>query len=420
MKKLAATRAYLLATAIDSIARGLIFVGLTTYYVRTIGMSPLELVLVGTAIELTCFLFEVPTGIVADTVSRRLSVIIGGILIGICYVLSGLLPFFLAIVIAEVIRGIGETFISGAFDAWITDEVGAENVGPVNVRAMQFAQGFSLIGSLISVVLATWYGYQTPILIGGVLMIGIFVLMAFVMPETGFKPAPREDRNTFAQMAHTFTAGAAVVRGSTVLLLMIGLTLIVGVASEGFDRLWEAHVLTSFALPALTMPVIGALDAVAWFAVLDIGLTVISMTLLEVIRRRLNLANDRHASRALLVLNTIGAVATIVFAFAGNFWLAVIAYLTRSIANMLMYPIQGTWMNQHIPSAVRATVLSMNSQVNAFGQIAGGPGVGWVGNRYGVRSAIGLSGLMLLPALALYARFVRRDAGADMPVPSDS
>jgi DHA3 family tetracycline resistance protein-like MFS transporter len=261
----------------------------------------------------------------------------------------------------------------------------------------------------VSVVLATWYGYQTPILIGAVMMIGIFVAMAFVMPETGFKPAPREDRNTFAQMAHTFTSGAAVVRGSAVLLLMIGLTLISGVAGEGFDRLWESHFLTSFALPTLSLPVIGVLDAVAWFAVLDIGLTVISMTLLEVIRRKLNLASDKHASRALLVLNTIGVAVTIVFAFAGNFWLAVVAYLTRAIANMLMYPIQGTWMNQHIPSAVRATVLSMNAQVNAFGQIAGGPGVGWIGNRYGVRSAIGLSGLLLLPALALYARFVRRD-----------
>jgi DHA3 family tetracycline resistance protein-like MFS transporter len=109
-----------------------------------------------------------------------------------------------------------------------------------------------------------------------------------------------------------------------------------------------------------------------------------------------------------------------VFAFAGNFWLAVAAYLTRAIANMLMGPIQGTWMNQHIPSAVRATVLSMNAQVNAFGQIAGGPGVGWVGNRYGVRSAIGLSGLLLLPVLVLYARFVRRDGDADVPAPAES
>jgi MFS family permease len=413
IKRLPAVRAYLLTTAIDGIARGLIFIGLSTYYVRTIGMDPLQLVLIGTTVELTCFLFEVPTGIVADTVSRRLSVIIGGLLVGLCYVVTGLLPVFLAIVVAEVIRGIGETFMSGAYDAWITDEVGPENVGPVFVRAMQFAQGFSLFGSLLSVVLATWYGYQTPILLGAVMMIGIFAAMAFLMPENGFRPAPREGRSTFGQMAHTFTSGATAVRGSAVLLLIIGLTLISGVSSEGFDRLWESHFLTSFALPALTVPVIGVLDPVAWFAVLDVGLTVISMTLLEVIRRRLNLADDRHASRALLVLNTVTIAATLVLAISGNFWLAVVAYLTRAVAGMLTHPIQGTWMNQQIPSAVRATVLSMNSQVNAFGQIAGGPGVGWVGRRYGVRSAIGLSGLLIMPALVLYARFMSKRAASE-------
>ena len=49
------------------------------------------------------------------------------------------------------------------------------------------------------------------------------------------------------------------------------------------------------------------------------------------------------------------------------------------------------------------------------GQIAGGPGVGWVGNRFGIRSAIALSGLLLSPAVALYARMARRRAVPVMP-----
>ncbi len=96
------------------LAGGLIFIGLSAYYIRDVGMSPLQLVLVGTAIELTCFLFEVPTGILADTYSRKWSVLIGGFLVGICYIITGLAPFFIAIITAEVIRGIGATFISGA------------------------------------------------------------------------------------------------------------------------------------------------------------------------------------------------------------------------------------------------------------------------------------------------------------------
>jgi MFS transporter, DHA3 family, tetracycline resistance protein len=411
MKRLSATRAYYLTTVIDAFARGLIFLGLTAYYVRTIGMNPLQLVLVGTAIELTCFLFEVPTGIVADTVSRRLSVIVGGVLVGTCYVLTGLTPVFLAVIVAEIIRGIGETFLSGAFDAWITDEVGADAVGPVFVRAAQIGRVCSLLGGLASVLLATAFSYALPITLGGALMIAIFGVMALLMPETGFAPTPREDRGTFAQMAHTFTAGLSVVRGSPVLVLLLVAELVFGASSEGFDRLWEAHVLNGFGLPRLALPLIGPLDPIAWFALLDIVMTLLSVTVLEVLRRRLNMSDQPKVTRMVLLFNVIITAATLGFALAGQFWLALAAYLLRALAFALLRPIQGTWLNQHIPSAVRATVLSMNSQVNALGQIAGGPGVGWVGNRFGVRAAIGLSALLLTPALALYTRFLRRDRG---------
>ena len=65
-------------------------------------------------------------------------------------------------------------------------------------------------------------------------------------------------------------------------------------------------------------------------------------------------------------------------------------------------------MNLHIPSKVRATVLSMSSQGNALGQFGGGPGVGLIGNVFGIRAAIAVAGLLHTPMLWLYARFVRR------------
>ena len=164
----------------------------------------------------------------------------------------------------------------------------------------------------------------------------------------------------------------------------------------------------------LSLPVIGALDPIAWFALIDIALTVISMTLLEVIRRRMKMTDQARVTRALVGFNIVIAAATVGFALMGRYELALAAVITRSVAFMLVRPIQGTWLNQHIPSQVRATVLSMNSQMNALGQIAGGPGVGWVGGRYGVRSAIGLAGLLLTPALALYARFIRTSEGVEV------
>jgi hypothetical protein len=67
-------------------------------------------------------------------------------------------------------------------------------------------------------------------------------------------------------------------------------------------------------------------------------------------------------------------------------------------------------MNQNIDSRIRATVLSMNGQANALGQIAGGPGIGWVGNAYGIRAAIALAGILLTPSLALIYRTIKRDS----------
>src|SRR5262245_65619797 len=109
--------------AASAIFLNMIYPIVAIYYVQVVGMNPLQLVLVGTVLQITAFLFEVPTGIVADVYSRRLSVIVGELLIGLCFVIEGTVPMFAAILLAEIVRGVGGTFISGALSAWITDEI---------------------------------------------------------------------------------------------------------------------------------------------------------------------------------------------------------------------------------------------------------------------------------------------------------
>jgi DHA3 family tetracycline resistance protein-like MFS transporter len=103
------------------------------------------------------------------------------------------------------------------------------------------------------------------------------------------------------------------------------------------------------------------------------------------------------------------------FALAGHFALALAAYLLASACRDLHYPLSTAWANQSIDSRVRATVLSMNSQVNAFGQVAGGPVVGLIGRNVSIRAALATSALILTPVLGLYARAMRmkQPAGAD-------
>jgi hypothetical protein len=61
-----AERTWYLLRGASAFGDTLVWVLAPVYFVTTVGMSPLQLVLVGTFMELTVFLFEVPTGIVAD------------------------------------------------------------------------------------------------------------------------------------------------------------------------------------------------------------------------------------------------------------------------------------------------------------------------------------------------------------------
>jgi hypothetical protein len=199
-----------------------------------------------------------------------------------------------------------------------------------------------------------------------------------------------------------------VVRSSSILLLLISTEVIIGAASEGFDRLAEAHYLQNLNMPVLVVPVIGALDPIAWFAIWNIAAVALGLTVIEYARRHLRTDQPLQAAKALLALDAVGVMSTITFGLTLSFPVAFLAELVRNTCRQLSRPIRAAWLNQNIPSNVRATVLSLHAQANAFGQMTGGPGVGVVGNRFGIRAALVLSGVLLMPAVALYAQTIKQ------------
>jgi MFS transporter, DHA3 family, tetracycline resistance protein len=104
------------------------------FLVRVLEFSPLQLILMGTAMEATIFVSEVPTGVVADAYSRRLSFIVGVIGMGAAVIGVGLASEPWLVIAFWALWGLSYTFTSGAFEAWITDELGVENVGSVFLR----------------------------------------------------------------------------------------------------------------------------------------------------------------------------------------------------------------------------------------------------------------------------------------------
>jgi len=185
--KLNARSVYLFIEFSASAFFAMMFTVTSLYEATVAGLTPVQLILVGTTLEISAFLFEVPTGIVADVYSRRLSIIIGYVLMGLGFLVEGFFPSFLPILLAQVIWGLGYTFTSGATQAWITDEVGEDSANKLFLRATQVG----LFAGLIGMGLATLVGANNvalPLQVGGVGVMLIGVTLMVVMPETGFHP----------------------------------------------------------------------------------------------------------------------------------------------------------------------------------------------------------------------------------------
>jgi MFS transporter, DHA3 family, tetracycline resistance protein len=394
---------YLFSEFTVALLFSMIFTVDAVYQVSMVGLNALQLVLVGTTLEVAAFVFEIPTGVVADVFSRRLSIIIGMFIMGLGFVVEGSFPFFAPILLAQVLWGLGYTFTSGATEAWIADEVGEGRAGQAFLRAGQIGTIGSLIGIAPGIVIGL-LGVNIPIVLGGVLLIALGVILIVIMPETGFKPAPRENRNTFQSMAHTFKGGLRLVRGKPALINILTIGLILGLYSEGFDRLWTPHLLND-----ITLPVVGALEPVVWFGLIrGIGM-MLGIGVTEVVRRRIDTSKHGPVARAVLVLISGMVVGLLAFALTGNFVIAVIAFWGFSSLRRTLGPLYTAWVNQHTESSVRATVISMSSQIDALGQILGGPIVGAIGLALGIPVALTICAVILATALPLLIRTIKID-----------
>lgn len=387
-----------------SLVFSMIFVVTSVYEATIAGLTPVQLILVGTTLELSAFLFEVPTGVVADLVSRRLSIIIGFLLMGLGFLVEALFPAFGPILLAQVIWGLGWTFTSGANEAWITDEVGEDAANRLFLRATRLGLVGSLVGmGLAGVIGASYAGL--PILVGAVGSLLLGITLAVVMPETGFRPTPREDRTTWAHLRATLRQGTDAVRTRPRLMSIVAIALFYGLYSEGFDRLWVKHLLDSFELPVL----FGS-NEVAFFAALKAGGTALAILVVRVVERRVDSTSPLAIGRAMLVLTVVIAAALLGFALSPLLVISVGLYLVILAMRQAHEPLQTAWINYRLDSKTRATVHSLFGQVDAVGQMLGGPIAAVVAGLGSAAAALATSGFLLMPAAWWIVRANRREA----------
>jgi DHA3 family tetracycline resistance protein-like MFS transporter len=378
------------------------WVVMSVYLVRGLHFSPLQLVLMGTAMEASVFLFEVPTGVVADTYSRRLSLIIGYLGMGAAWMLVGAFSAPLAIIALWALWGISYTFTSGASQAWITDEIGRENVGRVFLRGARIRYAGAVVGLVGQVALAL-VSLRAGVIAGGAVTVSCGFLCIAVMPETGFRRLPRADRGSpLAEMRSTALGGVRFAWTAPVILLLVAVQLFIGMSAEAFDRLKEAHFLRDVGLPA-----VGHLNPVLWFGIFWLVGMVFGFLGSTWLIKRFERGGRRVVTSSLFTLTVMEMAAMLVFALTGSTWLAIAALLGVFFARDLADPLYTIWLNEQITdSSVRATVLSISGQANAIGQAAGGPVLGAIGNVWGIGTALAAGAAAIAPALGLYGRAI--------------
>ena len=396
VNKLSAYKTYLLFSAITAMCFSLVATVMIVYHIETVHLNPLQLILVGTTLEVACFIFEIPTGIVADVYSRKLSIVIGVVLTGVGFILEGSISSFVFVLVAQIVWGLGSTFISGSLEAWIAEEEKNKDLDEIYIKGAQAGQIGSVIGIVLSTVIAN-LSVRLPIIVSGVLFIILALFLWLYMPENNFKPSAPGDLNTFKKMVYTFKSGLKFVKSKSIIMILLAVTLFYGLSSEGYDRLSNAHFLQDTTLPKL-----GNLSSVTWFGIFGILGMILSFIVMHFMAKNLKNEDNRKNGKLLLCINILYISSMLIFALTRNFSLMLIAYLATNTFRIINEPIFSAWLNGHIDDNSRATVLSINGQMNSLGQILGGPIIGIIATNISVSIGIVCTSLLVAPVLVLY------------------
>jgi len=222
-----------------------IWLALTVYWIVELDLSPARLVLLGVVLEGAVLLSETPTGVVADVVSRRRSLIIAQTLMALSFIWAFASTDYWVVLGAQALFGFGWTFRSGADTAWVTDELRGREVitddaiDKLLLRRHRFGMLVSLIVGPLTVAIG-WMWSVRAVGIGiGVVYLVIAVVMALTMTEDHFTPGV--DRGV--GFVTTLREGMTVVRRRPRLRVLVLVILVLYMGSEVFDRLGYVHFL---------------------------------------------------------------------------------------------------------------------------------------------------------------------------------
>jgi len=367
----------------------------TVAWVTQAGLGPVQLIALGSALELTVLLSEIPTGVVADTMSRKWSIVVSFTLISVG-LFANTSDSFAVLLVAQVVWGFGFTFQSGAVTAWVTDELGRDVDDLIIGRARVQQVGFFL-GTLAGIGIGA-LSLDVAIATAAAVSLIVALVLASIMPETKFRPVPRDERSTWTSMVDTAVAGAKVLRGYPITKVVIVAALIGGFASEVVDRLMVLRLIDVGVPQVDPVVAIGGLILVARVAV---------WVVLGRLRGQFDSGSVRRSAAMIGTAYAVTAAAVLALAVGPIFAVAGVGAILQSAARQTVEPIEVAVINRRATAQHRATILSFHGQADAVGQVAGGLSLAAIAYLTSVSTAMGIGAALFAVAAFTVARLTR-------------
>jgi hypothetical protein len=352
----------------------------SVYLVVDARLDASELVLIGVAQAAVGLVFEVPAGVVADLLSRKWSLVVSHVLMGVAMLSTGLVGGFLPLVATQMLWGLSWSFAGGADVAWISGELDDPAGVPVVLVRAEQAQLTGTVAGLAGIGGLAWFtGRRAAMVLAGaaMLLLGLYVVVGF--------------RERFVPVATTrwpaawsiLTRGSRMVRGSRLLLAIFAATFLVNGVAGAFGRLYPLRLLT----------LAPAVDPVVWFTGLGVLMCLAGAAALRATQPRIGGAHT--ARRGYQAACAVAAAGVVGLALAPGATSGSLAVLLAAGALPLTRSFGTIWVNNQTAAAVRATVHSLLAQAEYAGTIVCGLTVAVIADHAGPLPALATCAALL-------------------------
>jgi MFS family permease len=399
-------RIYLVLLLGNTLAASFIW-GINTIFLLDAGLSNLEAFAANAFFTAGMVLFEVPTGIVADTVGRRASYLLGTITLTVTTLLYVLLwelhaPFWEWAVVSMLL-GLGFTFFSGAVEAWLVDALHATgftgSLDSVFARGQIVSGAAMLTGSVAGGYVAQVTSLGVPFVLRGAVLVVMFVVAFAVMRDVGF--TPRRGGRLITEMG--LIASASIEHGwrvPSVKWIMLSSPFTAGVGFYAFYAL-QPYLLELSGHPE-AYGIAGLVAAIVAGAEIAGGIAA------PWLRRRF-----RRRTSALLAAEAAGLVTLALMGLLQHFWVVLGLIVVWGLLSSAAIPIRRAYLNGLIPSEQRATILSFDSLLGSTGGVAVQPALGRAADVWGYGTSYVLGAAVSILALPFIVLSRRQNEPAD-------